>query len=251
VSFLAPTWQRHRLRYFTIWKALLKRPMTFFGFGALFTLGPVYAGRYALAHSWPLERAVAAVGGAAVLSVALATVAGTFVAAWGLGRATATHPPHFLTRALVNLALLALFAANAWLYGNIALSLHHKSQLLKCHYGLAGLKVDLPELSRALLQHLELKLNLDLEIENPTDFDVEIERNRLEVKYEGALVAKTSISPLAVPAHQKRTPHVEIPIALDTSILKKGRELFDKSRWTATFYLTIADDFELPIYLLK
>jgi hypothetical protein len=251
MSFLAPTWQRHRLRYFTIWKRLLKRPITFFGFGALFTLGPVYTGRYALSHGWPVERAILAIGGAAVVSVALATVVGTFVAARGLGRAATTHPPHFLTRALVNLALLALFAANVWLYGTIALSLHHKSQLLKCHYRLAGLKVDLPELSRALLQHLELKLNLDLEIENPTDFDVEIERNRLEVKYEGALVARSSISPLAVPAHQTRRPHVEIPIALDTSVLKKGRQLFDKARWTATFYLTIAEDFELPIYLLK
>jgi hypothetical protein len=251
MSFLSPTWQRHGLRYFTIWKALLRRPILFFGFGALFTLPPVLAGRQALAHDWPLPRAVAAVAGATVLSVGLATVVGTRLAGWRLASAATTRPPSLFTRALVNLVLLAAFAGNGWLYGRIALSLHHKSQLLKCHYRVAAVDVDLPELSRALLQHVELTLKLDVEIENPTDFDVEIEHNRLEARHDGTLVARTSLTPLAVPAHQKRTPHVEIPISIDTSLLSRGRALLDKRRWSATLFLQIADDFELPVYLLK
>ena len=132
------------------------------------------------------------------------------------------------------------------------LSLHHKSQLLKCHYRVqpSSLHLELPDLSPALLHGIKVTLRMDVEIENPTAFDVEIEENRLDLRHDGARVALAALTPLSVPAHTTRTPHVEIPLELDLSTLKKGRALLDWSRWSATLYLRITPDFELPVYLL-
>jgi hypothetical protein len=254
VSFLAPLLQRHRLRYPTILKVLARRPLTLFGFGALFALPPVLAGRWAVASGLPLQRAVALIAGTTIASVAWATIGGTAAAARFLEPALATRPPHVLTRVLVNGALLVLAALNLWLYGTVLRSLHHKSQLLKCHYSVApsSLRVQLPDLTEAWkLRAVRLGLSFDVEIENPTDFDVEIEDNRLEASFDGRVVARTRVTPLAVPAHQKRTPHVEIPVALDLSVLSRGRELLDGNRWAATLFLRVTPDFELPVYLLS
>jgi hypothetical protein len=252
VSFLSPLWQRHRMRYATILKALLMRPFTLFGFGALFALPPVAAGHFALAHAWPFPRALLLVAATTVASVAWATLGGTAAAARLFDAARATRAPHLLTRATANLALLALAGANVWLFGAVALSLHHKSQILKCHYRVvpSSLQVDLPELSTVLANDVHVTLRLDLEIENPTAFDVEIEQNRLELRFEGVPVAFTTVTPLAVPAHLSRTAHVELPLAVNLSVLRRGRALLDRDRWSATLYLRVTPDLEFPFYLL-
>jgi hypothetical protein len=253
VSFLAPLLQRHRLRYPTILKTLVRRPLTLFGFGALFALPPVLVGQWAAGEGLPLARAVLLVAGTVIASAAWATVGGAAASSRVLDAALATRPPRLLTRALVNGALLALAVANGWLYGTVLRSLHHKSQLLKCHYRVvpSSLHVQLPDLTAAWkARAVRIGLAFDVEIENPTDFDVEIEDNRLEASFDGRVVARTRVPPLAVPAHQKRTPHVEVPVALDLSVLSRGRELLDGQRWAATLFLQVTPDFELPVYLL-
>jgi hypothetical protein len=249
VSFIAPLLQRHGLRYATIGKLLVKRPITLFGFGALFTLPAVLLGRHALAHSWSLGQALRAVAACTVVSVALATLAGTWLASRLLPAAHTTRPPGLLARAAVNLALLALTAFNVHRFGAVALSLHHKSQLLKCKYQLTSIGIDLPSLSAALKKSVDVNLKLDLRIENPTPFDVEIEDNRLELSHDGVNVATARISPLAVPAHETRMPHVEIPLHVEVATLTHARELTDWSRWKGTLFVWVAKDFELPIYL--
>jgi hypothetical protein len=255
VSFIAPLLQRHYLRYATIVKVLVRRPLTLFGFGALFAMPPVLAGRWALEHGWPLHRAVAAVAIAVIVSVAWATLGGTATAARLLPAAQATRPPALGTRGLANLVLLAAAAANLWLYGTVARSLHHKSQLLKCHYTVlpSSLHVDLPSELGAFLSPAgaQITVKMDLQIENPTDFDVEIEQNRIDLRFEQQPVALTAVSPLAVPAHSTRTPHVEVPLHVNLSILRRGRELLDLNRWSATLYLQVTPEFELPVYLLQ
>jgi len=253
VSFLAPLLQRQRLRYPTILKTLMLRPWILFGFGALFALPPVLAGRWALEHALDLKRAVMLVAAATVASVAWATLGGTAAAARLRERALATRPPHLITRALVNGLLLAAAAGNLWLYGTVARSLHHKSQLLKCHYSVvpSSLHLDVPDLSQAWKTGLRVTVKLDLQIENPTDFDVEIEENRIELAFDGRKVALTRVTPLAVPAHATRTPRLEVPLALDLSILRRGRELLDVDRWSATLFLRVTPELELPVYLLQ
>jgi hypothetical protein len=255
VSFIAPLLQRHYLRYATIVKLLAKRPLTLFGFGALFALPPVLAGRYALEHGWPMQRAVGAVALTVIASVGWATIGGTATAARLLPAAQATRPPWLISRAVVNLVLLAAAAANLYLYGSVARSLHHKSQLLKCHYRVepSSLKVDLPSELGTLLSPSGAKITvkMDLEIENPTDFDVEIEQNRIDLRFDHQPVALTAVSPLAVPAHATRTPHVEVPLMVNLSILSKGRALLDLTHWSATLYLQVTPELELPVYLLQ
>jgi hypothetical protein len=162
-----------------------------------------------------------------------------------------------VTRLVVAGAILAGLGYNLRRYGTVALSLHHKSQILKCHYRVVPgtLHLDLPKLPSSLSDlmktDLNMKLRMDLEIDNPTAFDVVIEQNRIEVLHDGTKVALTAITPVAIPAHQKRTPHVELPIALNASALKKGRELFDTNKWSATLYLQVSDSMELPVRLLE
>jgi len=137
----------------------------------------------------------------------------------------------------------------------VGLSLHHKSQILKCHYSVVpgSLHLELPDLTDLWKGKGGLKINLrmDLQIENPTAYDVEIEKNHLEVVHGDTPIASTSITPLRVPAGGRATPHIELPIELNARALEKGRALLDRALWRATLYLQVTDTYELPIQLLR
>jgi hypothetical protein len=254
VDFISPTLQRHGQRYATILKLLALHPVRLFAFGALFTLPSILAGRWAGAHpEWSFPRAVGVMFGANALCIALAAVAGTFVGAGLLPAARRTRRPHAVTRIVVALLVLFGLGHNLRRYGAVALSLHHKSQILKCRYTLvpASLHIRAAGFAGLWQKGVALHLDGDVEVENPTRFDVAIERNRLEAQHDGALVARTSLAPVAVPAGQTRVVHLALPIQLDGSLLSRGRALLDPARWSITLYLAVLPDFELPIYLVK
>ena len=254
VNFIAPLLQRQRMRYSTIIKVLLAHPIVLAGFGALFTLPSVIAGQVARAHpEWTLHRAIVVMFAANVACIAWGTIAGTQLAARLLPDAQRTRPPSLPLRALTWLSVVGLCAVNVYAFAVVGLSLHRKSQILKLHYHVdpSSLKVELPGLADLARDPIELAVQLDLTVDNPTPYDVEVEKNRLEVRHERALMALTSLPPLAVPAGQSRKQHLTVPFSIHPRMaIDKGRRLLAWEAWSMTLYLEVTPGFEFPVYLL-
>jgi hypothetical protein len=198
-------------------------------------------------------RSIAMMFGTSLGCIALAIVSGTYVASRLLPAAAETRPFSFPVRALAWFGGLALLGMNLYTFGVVGRSFHHKSQILKCKYHVLPntVSIKLPDMENLLRDGAKLGISFDVEIENPTPFDVEIEKNRLEVRHAGSLMALAAITPLRVPSHGKATPHVEIPVKLDAkAAIDKGRQLLDRTKWAATLYLQVTPEIELPVHLL-
>jgi hypothetical protein len=255
INFLAPLLQRHRLRYATIGKALAKHPLITFGFGALFTLPTVWATKLGTLYtSWRFEKIVAVTFAVNIACIGAAVVAGTFVAARLLPAARETRPPSAGTRVFGWSLLVVALSANLWAFSAVALSLHHKSQLLKCKWTLVPgtLHVTPPDIRKLWRgEGASMGLQADVEVENPTPFDVEVEENRVEAAHGGVLVATTALPRLRVPAGGRAVQHLDVPLEIKRELLERWRSLVEWRRWSVTLHLRVADKFELPIYLLK
>ncbi len=87
-------------------------------------------------------------------------------------------------------------------------------------------------------------------IHNPTGIDVEIEDNRIVVEHETDLVATGKLSPVRIPAGETVRHRAALTVAVSPLELRKGRALFEARQWRVVLYLMVADDLELPVYLL-
>jgi hypothetical protein len=248
VNFVAPVLQRHRLRYAAILRALAVRPLLLFGFGAVFALPPVLMARAAGTLS---RGELAALFGLQIATLGWAVLAGTRVGAALLPEAQATRPPPPPVRWLGWLALAALLGAEGWLTGVVALSVHHKSQILKCRWSVdwGSFDWDRPSLGALLDGRVDVAVRFDVEVRNPTPFDVVFEDNRLELRHAGTLVATAALTPMTVPAGGVTRQPVGTRLELEASSLLEGRRLLD-DRWNATLFVRVAPDVELPVYLL-
>lgn len=258
VDFLSPILQRHTLRYSTMFKVFARHPLTVLAFGALFTMPVVLVGRAIAAHpSWTFGFSVALMFGVNVVCIAWAAVAGTYVGAELLPEARRTVAPSAATRTVVFLAFAALFAWNAWRFGAVGLSLHHKSQILKCEYAVdwTSWRLSTPgwrELAAAAVSDGKVKVaaSVELSITNPTTYDVRLERNHVDVAHDGVVVARASLTPVSVDEGRTVTQRMELPLELTVDAVRKGRALFEKDRWTVTVFLEVAEGFEFPIYVV-
>ena len=253
MNFISPLLQRHRLRYGTIAKVLLRRPFAALAFGALFSLPPILVGKWVAQRTdWSLPRTLQVLGAVNVASIAWAAVAGTWLGSRLLPLALHTPRASVPARLLGWAALAALLAVNVYAFSSVAMSLHHKSQLLKCHYTLvpSSLHVDLPKWSELSWKEVKLNVRADVDIENPTAFDVDIERNRLVFRHEGVEVVQTELSPFAVPSGGRKVTHVELPVVLRPEVFKHWRQLIELSRWELTLYLQVTPQLEWPIHIL-
>lgn len=258
VDFISPLLQRHRVLYAQALVALLRRPLLCLGFGAIFAAPSLLAG-LALKHNpeLSLAGAVLLLFGGSLLGLGWAAVAGTWVGAQLLPAARETRPAPAPLRGLAWLGILGLLGWSLWVFGNLGVALHHKSQILKCRYSAdwSSFRVELPKLSvRSALGSLlsgtvPLGARVTVSIENPTGVDVVLEKNRIEIRHQQTLVAQTRLSPLAIPAGATRAERLAFTVDLNPRAVLKGRSLISRD-WRITLFLEIAPDFEFPIYLL-
>jgi hypothetical protein len=244
IDFLSPVMQRHQGRYSTILKTLARRPVACVTFGAMFAAPTLIAGAV-----WPLS--IEAVFAANVASIAWAAVAGTWLGARLMPAFRRTERAGVPMRAVAWLALVGLLAFNGYRFGALTLSVHHKSQILKCDYDvdLGSFGVDAPSLAGLLDDDITVGVHFDVTIHNPTRFDVEIEDNRVELRHDGALMGTTRLSPVKIPAGA--TVEQTVKLSLDTKLsnLGKGLDLLDPDDWSGTLYVKVAEHFEFPIAL--
>jgi uncharacterized protein involved in cysteine biosynthesis len=251
VDFVSPLLQRHRLRYSQILKTLVRHPLATLLFGALFSLPAVLAGHYiARQAGMPLRDAILLLFGANLLGIVWGCLGGTWLGARFLPAARDTRPSGVLTRAAAWLVLLSAFAAGSTITSRLALSLHHKTQILKCDYSVVrgSLRFARPRLRSLLRGVVEVGVSFKLRVKNPTRFDVDLDRNRLEVRHDDTLVAESRLDPMAVPAGEERVQQVRLTIETHPKALLKGRELL-ADRWSVTLFVEVMEGFDFPIYL--
>ena len=254
VDFLSPLLQRHGLRYGTILKTLVfGRPLLLLAFGAVFALPAVAMARVAAAHpEWSLGTRIGLVFGVNVIAVVWATLAGTALAAGFLGDAQRTKPPWVITRILFQVVVIAALAWNSYRLAAVAVSLHHKSQILKLTYGVSwtSFGLDRPKLTDLLDDKVTVGVHFDLTITNPTAFVVEIEENHLEARHRGVLVASSRLSPVRIAPGEKVDVRVALPLEVTPTALLAGKSLLARKDWAVTLFVDVAPGFVLPIYLV-
>lgn len=251
VDFGAPLLQRHRLRYAQVIRAVFRRPLASFGFGAVFS-APVILTAQLLAHLPDVAPAttVAVVFGVNVLAIVWAAVGGTWLGAALLPDAEAAPRAHPARQALAWLLVLGILAAGAYVATSLALSLRDKSQVLKCRYDVdwTSLSVDTPALGALLTGEVAARVAFDVVITNPNPLDVRVEDNRLVVRDGGLDIAEGRLSPLDVPAGATVATRVGLDARLDVKAFLRGASL-DPTRWDVILYLRLDDRFDFPVYL--
>ena len=258
VDFLSPILQRHKLRYSQIIKTLFAHPVLLLGFGALFALPAIGGTALAARHKeWSFAAQVAVAFGGQVIGVGLAVIGGTVAGAPLVADARTRVRSHVAIRVLAWLALSGLLAWNGYRFAVIGISLHHKSQLLKCDYTVdwSSFEPKLPsavELAiAAQSDSITIGVAFDVTVHNPTGVDVEIENNTLEVRQKGQLVAQTSLPKGKVAAGATTILHLTLPLTLQPSQVLRIRDLITTKDWTMTLLLEVDDGFIFPVYILS
>jgi len=251
VDFGAPAMQRHRVRYSQVIKAVFKRPIASFGFGAVFALGPILVGQLAARNpQWSMATTVGLVFAVNVVCIVWAAAGGTWLGCRLLPVAEASPRSRPLTRVAAWLLLLGTFAINAYAFASLGMAVHHKSQVLKCKYSVdwSSFGLDKPSLGGLLSRSVDVGVHFDLEVTNPTSVDVRLERNRLEITHGDTTVAEARLDPMEVKAGQTAVQRMATKVSLDPAALLKGTQLLSDS-WNLTVYLEVAWGIEFPIYL--
>ena len=257
IDFLSPVLQRHKLRYSQMIKSFVAHPVLLFGFGAVFALPSILVARAAATHpQWTLSTQIAVAFGVQILGVALAAVGGTVAGAPLVADAKRRGRVAWPVRVVAWVAMLGLLGWNAYRFGTVGRSLHHKSQLLKCDYKIdtASLHADTPSAFDVVTglrsDRITITAGFDVTVTNPTSVDVEIENNHLELRQQGQLIAQAQLPRGKVPAHSVQRLAVTVPLSVAPSQALRIRQLLTTKDWSLTLYLEVADGFEFPIYLL-
>lgn len=257
VDFLSPVLQRHKLRYSQIIKTLFAHPLLLLGFGALFALPAIGATALAAAHKeWGFATQIAVAFGGQVIGVALAVIGGTVAGAPLVADARTRTRSHVAVRVVAWLVLATVLAWNGYRFGAIALSLHHKTQLLKCEYTLdwSSFDAQVPSAIDLALgaknDKITVAVAFDVTVHNPTAVDVEIEDNHLEFRQKGELIAQTSLPRGKVASGATTKLHITLPVTVQPSQALRIRELVAGKDWAITLYLEVADSFTFPVYIV-
>ncbi len=253
VDFIAPLFQRHQGHYSQILKLLVRHPIRSLSFGACFALPGVLAGnllaRTSLAggDSWIVMLWISLA--ANVIAICCATISGTWLAARLYAPFRDTPRSRTITRVFAIGITGALFATNLYLFGAVLLSLHHKSQILKCEYDVdfASIGLDRPKLSSLVSGTPEIGVHFSVTITNPTSFDVHIEDNRIDVTHNSTLLGTAALPRLKIAAGETKTQRVEFSAQANLASLKNIRQMLSKKGWRITLYVQVAPGFELPI----
>ncbi len=217
LDFIAPSLQRQRVRYVDIVHTLLKNASATLLFGALFSAPLLLIGHWALSSTQlSLMQVSALLFTLNILSMAWAIPAGTQVG-MHLRQSKQVAPPlQTNTTKMAYAGVMVTAALVTFFHATVALSLHHKSQILKCHYALdwSSFNRGFSSFKNVLLGKEPAKLSFDLTVHNPTAFDVVIEHSTVSVWQNHALISTSHLAPITIASNSTATQQ----ILLDTQI---------------------------------
>jgi hypothetical protein len=252
IDFISPTLFRHRMRYTTVFKALVQHPVGTLAFGFLFAMPPLVAGffmKYYSPENWVWILSVLFF--AEVLAIVWACVGGTWMAAKMWPEVKDTTKPWWGFQVVFWVGLLGMFTWNLLAFGAVGQSLYTKSPLFKSHYSLVedSLKLEGFGLREVLAGKAQAGFTVDVLIQNPTGVDLVLEENRLEIRHDEDLVAITRLEPLRVPAGEEAIQTVGMELELSLDMVGKVKSFLDVEKWSATLYVEVREGMSFPLYL--
>jgi len=215
LDFIAPTLQRHRIKYTVIVTVLMKNPLLALFFGALFSAPMLLLSHYVFSReALTLIEMASVLFIASSLFYALAIPAGTHLASALFAEAATTRGPGPQGKRVIYAAVLVTLISMLFLHGGLIASAHHKSQLFKARYSIdwASVRYQLPALSAFLQGQVTSELSFDLTITNSTEFDIVIEPSQLVVDKGEFAIATVDLAGFSVPAGTQQ----QVVVALDS-----------------------------------
>ncbi len=230
LDFIAPTLQRHRIRYSHIIKLLSKNIIATMLFGAVFSLPLLLFGQWVLRlESLTLAELTAVLFMINILLFAVAIPAGTHLASQLMPEAYALKQSKKSSKIFAYGFLAVLLVVGVTFHSLVAMSLHHKSQFLKCEYDidLSSIDIDMPSLLSLAGGEREAKLSFDLRVTNPTEFDLMIEKSHLNIWQNDHLISRIQITELSVVSGDSIEQPMSFNMKLNTSLLSGFKGLMD------------------------
>lgn len=249
-NFLAPPMQRRRLLYGQLVKAMFKRPLLAFGFGAAMALPQVVVLNVVATAELSALVALLVIFFVQIAFICWSAVAGTHAGLALLPTVEASAAPSWPTKIVGWAAVAAILGAGAWVGTKIGFALADKSQILKCRYQVdwSTVKIDTPQLGGLLQGKVGVGVSFEVAIDNPNPLPVRIENNRLVVADDDAVIAESHLAPLEVPAGGTTRARVGLDVEVHATSLLGGGHL-DPRRWDVTLFVDLGDGLEMPVYL--
>lgn len=222
LDLIAPTLQRHRIRYTSIIQLLSRKLLVTMLFGGLFALPLLLLGNWILMEtSLPLAQVASILFLVNMFALAIAIPAGTHIASALLAEAKKQSPLTASAKRLALGVLLLALAISGGFHARVALSMHHKSQFLKCEYDLdwSSVYLDMPSLGALFKGEKEAVLRFNLTIHNPTPFDLSVENSVLSFWQKDNLISRTHISAFSVASGQTVEQPMQLKVQLNGQLL--------------------------------
>lgn len=240
LDLISPTLQRHKIAYIMIIKVLFKNPFAALGFGLLYSLPLLLLGNYILrVESLSIIEIATIMFLVNIGILALAVPAGTSLASKLLTETRALKPPAKKSLKIGYSLIMLTFLIGLFLHSRLALSLHHKSQILKCEYRVvwSTFDIDMPSFESLKNGQPVSKIGFDLAITNPTPFDLSIEENVLLAKQNDQLVGSVEVSGFDVASGKTVIKNIKINAAMTTQTLSNFSDLLDGWQLSLEFEL--------------
>lgn len=234
IDFIAPTLQRHGIKYNAVIRLLLKRFLSTILWGAFYALPILYLGKYLLSQEeLTLIEVSSAIFGINLLFLSFAIASGTYIASALVPKAKLIPPISVPLKKSAYLIIGILFTAGLIFHGRIFMSIHHKSQVFKMNYDISWKDVDIKMDSIFTLfkEQGEIAINFPLQVSNPTAYDFELEDSFIIIKQADREIAHMAVSRLIVPAGKQVIQHMHTDIRITGKSLSGFRELM--SGWSA------------------
>jgi hypothetical protein len=240
LDLISPTLQRHNIAYIIIIKVLFKNPFAALGFGLFYSLPLLLLGSYILkVESLSFIEIATIMFLVNIGMLCLAVPAGTHLASKLLKETQELQPPTKKNLRTCYYLIILTFIAGLFLHSSLALSLHHKSQILKCEYNVvwSSFDIDMPSFESLKNGQAVSKVVFDLAITNPSPFDLRIEENVLLAKQNNNLVGTVDISGFVVPSGKTVIKKIFINAALTTQSLSSFSGLLNGWQLSLEFEL--------------
>jgi hypothetical protein len=240
LDLISPTLQRHKITYVIIIKLLFKNPLAALGFGLLYSLPPLLLGNYILGLEFLSLIEIATIMFLVNIGVlSLAIPAGTSLASKLLQEARELRQPARKHIRFAYSLIMLTFLIGLFLHSRLALSLHHKSQILKCEYDIvwSTFDIDMPSMASLTSGSPVSKVVFDLAIRNPTPFDLSIEETVLIAKQNDHLVGAVNMTGFDVASGKIVIKKITIEAAMTTQSLSNFSGLLDGWQLSLEFEL--------------
>ena len=201
LDLIAPTFQRHRIKYSLIIKVLCRNVWLTLCFGCLFSLPVLIFSNFLLRlDGLSVVQMASFIVVFNLFFLSLAIPAGTRVASALMAEARKTTVPSAQLKKHAYIIMAVLLCVGSSFHFLLIQSLHHKSQLLKCEYDIhwRTMDIDLPSFTQLRSGDSEATLKFDIEITNPSNFLVDIEESTLSIWQNGKKISATKISGLRI-----------------------------------------------------